>query len=98
MKKQTNFDPVIRHQTGHTSHLIRIIILIALWIFVALVVCMNIAFKLGIYSDSLVSIYLLLNLTPHANDGFLALIGCLLIIAPIYCIYRWIHIKKEGHA
>ncbi|WP_125764780.1 hypothetical protein [Levilactobacillus mulengensis] len=96
--KLQNFDPVIRHKTSRTSRVIRAILLIVLWVFVALVVFANISFSLGWYSDGLVSLYLVLNLQPHANNSLLILIGILLLIVPVYCGWRWHQLTKEARS
>jgi hypothetical protein len=96
--KNPKFDPIVRHQTSRASRICRAVILIALWLFIALVVFANISFSLGWYSDGLVSLYLLLNLQPHANNAILMLIGVLLLIVPIYGGLRWAHLTKEDHA
>lgn len=96
--KNPNFDPIVRHQTNRTSRILRTVILIALWLFIALVVFANISFSLGWYSDGLVSLYLLLNLQPHANNAILLLIGVLLLVVPAYCGWRWTRLTKEDHA
>ncbi|AYM01979.1 hypothetical protein [Levilactobacillus yiduensis] len=96
--KNPNFDPIVRHQTSRTSRILRAVVLIALWLFIALVVFANISFSLGWYSDGLVSLYLLLNLQPHANNAILLLIGVLLLIVPVYCGWRWTRLTKEDHA
>ncbi len=88
----------MRHQTSRLSRVIRAIVLIALWLFVALVVFANISFTLGWYSDGLVSLYLLLNLQPHANNSILLLIGLMLLIVPVYCGWRWVHLTKEARS
>ncbi|MFC6290281.1 hypothetical protein [Levilactobacillus angrenensis] len=96
--KNPNFDPIVRHQTSRGSRVLRAVILIALWLFIALVVFANISFSLGWYSDGLVSLYLLLNLQPHANNAILILIGVLLLIVPAYGCFRWVHLTKEDRA
>jgi len=94
--KNTPFDPVIRHQTSRLSHWLRVLILTTLWLFVGLIIVANISFSLGLYSDDLVSLYLLLNLQPHAAHHILVLIGWLLVIVPLFCGWRWLRIRKEG--
>ncbi|MFC6260479.1 hypothetical protein [Levilactobacillus fujinensis] len=93
--KKTPFNPVIRHKTSRLSRYMRGLILIMLWLFVGLIVVANISFSLGLYSDDLVSLYLLLNLQPHAAHHILALIGWLLVIVPLYCGWRWLRLRKE---
>ncbi|KRK88155.1 hypothetical protein FC99_GL000644 [Levilactobacillus koreensis JCM 16448] len=94
--KNTPFNPVIRHQTSRRSHWLRCLILVTLWLFVGLIVVANISFSLGLYSDDLVSLYLLLNLQPHAARHILMLIGWLLIVIPIFCGWRWHQLRKEA--
>lgn len=96
--KIPNFDPIVRHQTSRASRIIRATILIALWLFVALIVFANISFTLGWYSDGLVSLYLLLNLQPHANNDIFILIGLLLLIVPAYCGWRWVQLTKGARS
>ena len=88
--------PIIRRQTSLRSQLFRLVILIALWAFIGLVVVTNLGFSLGWYNDTLVSLYLLFNLKVHANSAFLVLILGLLIIVPLYCVGRWLHLRQEG--
>ncbi|WP_143462560.1 hypothetical protein [Levilactobacillus enshiensis] len=94
--KKAPFDPIIRHQTSRGKRCIRFLILITLWLFVALIVVANVSFSLGLYSDTLVSLYLLLNLQPHAAHHILALIGWLLIIVPLFCGWRWWLLRKAA--
>lgn len=87
--KKAGFYPIIHHQTNHISRLIRRLILVALWVFVSLIIFANIGFHLRWYSDNLVSLYLLLNLRPHADTQLFWLMGSLLIAVWGYGLYRW---------
>jgi len=93
--QKKSFKPIVRHQTSQWSRFGRGIILVGLWTFVVAVLLANVSFSLGWYSDTLVSLYLLLNLRLHANDHLLVLIGLLLILVPSYCGWRWIQLTKE---
>lgn len=94
--QKTPVSPIIRRHTSLSRQILRLVILIALWAFIGLVVVINLGFSLGWYNDTLVSLYLLFNLKVHANSAFLLLILGLLVIVPLYCVGRWLHLRKEG--
>lgn len=96
--RRTPASPIIRRQTSFGSRLLRAVVLIALWGFIALVVVTNLGFSLGWYNDTLVSLYLLFNLKAHANSAFLLLALGLIIIVPLYCAWRWLHLRKGVRA
>lgn len=96
MKKKA-FNPVIRLKTSLTRRIIRQVFLLVIWSFIALVVLASLGFHLGWYSDDLVSLYLLFNLTIHSTSHLVLIMGGLLIIVVIYSIYRWRHlVRSEG--
>lgn len=99
MEKRTRFSPIIRRQTSWHSRSTRGLVLVALWGFIALVVLANLGFNLGWYSDSLVSLYLLFNLKLNGDHQLLFLIGCLAVLTPIYCAWRWHRLSHHqgGH-
>ena len=79
---------VIRKQTSRPRTLGRGLLLAALWLFVAFVIVVNISFILHIYSDSLVSFYLLLNLDYKLYGLVIGIIAVVSLIVGLYSARR----------
>ncbi|KRK56347.1 hypothetical protein FD42_GL000515 [Lentilactobacillus hilgardii DSM 20176 = ATCC 8290] len=69
----------------------RAIILIGLWMGTGYIVYINICFLLNIYSDALVSDYLVLNLSFRSYAIFALLV---VVIASLMIIFGWLRIRK----
>ncbi|ANZ69317.1 hypothetical protein [Pediococcus claussenii] len=89
--KTVNNNLIIRKHSSVLSSIRRFIILIALWVGTFYIVYINICFLLNIYSDNLVSEYLVLNLSLHLYK----VLGLLLVIVTILIsIIGTLHIKN----
>ncbi|ETY73679.1 hypothetical protein [Lactiplantibacillus fabifermentans] len=75
---------VIRKKTGLWRSLGRNTLLTLLWLFVFFVIITNISFIMHIYSDTLVSFYLLLNLNYNLYG---LVIGGIVVIALVIWVY-----------
>lgn len=69
----------------------RAIILIGLWMGTGYIVYINICFLLNVYSDALVSDYLVLNLSFRSYAIFALLV---VVIASLMIIFGWLRIRK----
>lgn len=85
---QPNKHYVIRKKTSQPRTLGRICLLTALWVFVAFVIIVNVSFMLHVYSDSLVSFYLLLNLNYQLYGIVVGIIALIVLLVGVYASLR----------
>lgn len=79
---------IIRKKTSRPRTVGRSLILLALWLFVAFVIVVNVSFILHIYSDSLVSFYLLLNLDYKLYGIVIGIIALVSLVVGLYAAMR----------
>lgn len=91
MKKRQLSKLIIRKRSSLLTMLRRAIILIGLWMGTGYIVYINICFLLNIYSDELVSDYLVLNLSFRSYAIFALLV---VVIASLMIIFGWLRIRK----
>ncbi|EEI21065.1 hypothetical protein [Lentilactobacillus hilgardii] len=91
MKKRQPSKLIIRKRSSLLTMLRRAIILIGLWMGTGYIVYINICFLLNIYSDALVSDYLVLNLSFRSYAIFALLV---VVIASLMIIFGWLRIRK----
>ena len=89
---------IIRKQTSHRRTWGRVVILTALWLFVAFVIIVNFSFIFHLYSDSLVSFYLLMNLDYQLYGIVLGVIVTVSLIIWGYAAWRLRQLRgKQKH-
>lgn len=91
MKKRQPSKLIIRKRSSLLTMLRRAIILIGLWMGTGYIVYINICFLLNVYSDALVSDYLVLNLSFRSYAIFALLV---VVIASLMIIFGWLRIRK----
>ncbi|MFC6182197.1 hypothetical protein [Lactiplantibacillus daowaiensis] len=82
---------IIRKQTSHRRTLGRVLILAALWLFVAFVIVVNLGFIFHVYSDTLVSFYLLMNL-DYKLYGIV--VGTIVVVSLLIWAYSAWRLRK----
>ena len=91
MKKRQPSKLINRKRSSLLTMLRRAIILIGLWMGTGYIVYINICFLLNVYSDALVSDYLVLNLSFRSYAIFALLV---VVIASLMIIFGWLRIRK----
>ncbi|EHO49970.1 hypothetical protein [Lentilactobacillus kisonensis] len=92
MKKKNRFSRlIIRRRSSLLTNLRRALILIALWVVAGYVIYINVCFLFNVYSDALVSDYLVLNLSFHSYAIFALLV---LAVAIIMIVFGWWRIHQ----
>lgn len=91
MKKRQPSKLIIRKRSSLLTMLRRAIILIGLWMGTGYIVYINICFLLNIYSDALISDYLVFNLSFRSYAIFALLV---VVIASLMIIFGWLRIRK----
>ncbi|RRK11484.1 hypothetical protein D1831_01990 [Lactiplantibacillus garii] len=89
---------VIRKKTSRPRTLGRVIMLVALWFFVAFVIVVNLSFIFHVYSDSLVSFYLLLNLDYKLYGIVLGIIALVSLAVGLYAAMRLKKLRGRTHS
>ncbi|MCH4164450.1 MAG: hypothetical protein LKF37_06745 [Lentilactobacillus diolivorans] len=84
-------DLIIRKHSSLLTMFRRAVILIGLWLITGYIIYINFCFLFNAYSDSLVSDYLVLNLSFHSYFVFAILV---LVVASIMIAFGWWRIKK----
>ncbi|WP_318765679.1 hypothetical protein [Lactiplantibacillus carotarum] len=89
---------IIRKRTSRPRTLGRILLLTALWIFVAFVIVVNVSFIFHVYSDSLVSFYLLLNLDYQLYGIVIGIIALVSLVVGLYAAMRLRKLRGRAHS
>lgn len=91
MKKKPESALIIRKRSSFFTILRRGIFLISLWAVTGYIIYINVCFLLNAYSDTLVSDYLLLNLSYDSYARFAVLV---LSVTILMLIFGWLKIRK----
>lgn len=89
--KQQKSTLIIRKRPSLFALLYRAILLIGLWLVTGFIIYINVCFLFNVYSDDLVSDYLVLNLSLHLYK----VLGILVIVvAALITLFGTIHINR----
>ncbi len=81
---------IIRKRPSIWARLRRAAILLVLWLITGFIIYINVCFLLGVYSDALVSDYLVLNLSLHLYKTLAILV---IIVAILITFFGTLHIN-----
>ncbi|MGF2385235.1 hypothetical protein [Lentilactobacillus otakiensis] len=91
MKKKTESELIIRKKSSILTMLRRGIFLVILWGITGYIIYINVCFLLNAYSDTLVSDYLLLNLSYYSYARFALLVA---VVTILMTIFGWLRIRS----